>query len=60
MLSESVSVGRNEQVLSDLSRKTLPTLRFNAIKLSQGEHTGSPLQAQNTRFFVGAYLCEDL
>ncbi|MDM8563185.1 hypothetical protein QUF54_07515 [Candidatus Marithioploca araucensis] len=35
----------------------LPTLRFTAIKLSQGEHAGSPLQSMNTRGFVGAYLC---
>jgi hypothetical protein len=30
--------------------------RINAIKLSQGEHAGSPLQLQNTRGLVGAYL----
>jgi hypothetical protein len=29
---------------------------LNAIKLSQGEHAGSPLQAQNTRGLVGAVL----
>ncbi|MDM8562364.1 hypothetical protein QUF54_03320 [Candidatus Marithioploca araucensis] len=31
--------------------------RINAIKLSQGEHAGSPLQPMNTLRFVGAYLC---
>ncbi|MDM8563192.1 hypothetical protein QUF54_07550 [Candidatus Marithioploca araucensis] len=35
---------------------TLQSRRVNAIKLSQGEHAGSPLQPLNTRCFVGAYL----
>ncbi|MCK5523156.1 MAG: hypothetical protein KAI83_08495 [Thiomargarita sp.] len=30
--------------------------RSNAIKLSQGEHAGSPLQSHNTRGLVGADL----
>ncbi len=32
------------------------TLRFNAIKLSQGEHAGSPLQPRKTWGLVGADL----
>jgi len=34
-----------------------PIVWLNAIKLSQGEHTGSPLQSLNTPGFVGADLC---
>ncbi|MCK5524945.1 MAG: hypothetical protein KAI83_17600 [Thiomargarita sp.] len=30
-----------------------PSSRVNAIKLSQGEHAGSPLQSLNTWIFVG-------
>jgi len=36
-----------------------PIQRPTAIKLSLGEHTGSPLQPLNMRNFVGADLCED-
>ncbi|MCK5521989.1 MAG: hypothetical protein KAI83_02545 [Thiomargarita sp.] len=37
--------------------KSCPPDLANAIKLSQGEHAGSPLQAQNTWRLVGADLC---
>ncbi len=35
----------------------IPKQSFNAINLSQGEHTGSRLQPLAKRDFVGAYLC---
>jgi hypothetical protein len=34
-----------------------PRASVNAIKLSQGEHAGLPLQAQDTRGFVGKPAC---
>ncbi|MCK5525021.1 MAG: hypothetical protein KAI83_17980, partial [Thiomargarita sp.] len=37
-----------------------PRASVNAIKLSQGEHAGSPLQAQNTRVFVGQFCVSAL
>ncbi|MCK5524169.1 MAG: hypothetical protein KAI83_13645 [Thiomargarita sp.] len=50
------SKNASKRVLQEALVYTIFEQRVNTIKLSQGEHAGSPLQAQNTQGFVGAVL----
>ena len=56
-MNETSISGEKESPKKALCEQLRRTLRFNAIKLSPGEHTGSPLHPYNTLVFVGADLC---